>query len=533
MRGRESVLREILLGGIAAVAWLGFMHLYFHVVESMPGLPAALLDRDREEVEQNAALLESAGNFKAAAGLLLRALDRPHSPECVQRFAERAILDFSRASDAEAVDAKEKPLRKAIDVAIRFDVNDDLPKAKLERLLDRDALDGLKGQVGSAQARALKAEQEQRRLEAKQAAKEATADELKSQVGSLQTMLTRYMDGMIVHAAGFSGNVIDGDFRAAHRRLVQLLRETKRNDDAAKEALRNLESAIAAIQPANIPSGVTARIRRVDPNVMPTMLVVDFEVFDASGRPLKGLLSKDIAVIQGGRRLRTHAVPISRSESMDVSVLVDKSGSTQGAPNAATKNAVPDFIASLPGKSAIRISSFSDRSTLLADWTEDRRLAIAAVQGIRAGGGTSLYQSAFHEIQNLATRSRAKAQVIFTDGANSLPGPSPDDIVFAARSANVTVHFVALKGAGNSDTSVIERIARQTGGRTFLVQNTDQLTDSFRALANSLQVIGYRAALLDYDAKRPVQITIGGKGAVLLAVDAIEATQPLAQRQLQ
>ena len=111
-----------------------------------------------------------------------------------------------------------------------------------------------------------------------------------------------------------------------------------------------------------------------------------------------------------------------------------------------------------------------------------------------------------------------------------LPGPRAEEIIHAASHAKIAVHFVALKGAGNSDTSAIERIARETGGKTFLVQQANQLTKSFQALSVSLQETGYRLALLAYDPKVSLQLTIGGERSVRLAVESSESTSPLAQR---
>src|SRR5690606_29127357 len=108
-------------------------------------------------------------------------------------------------------------------------------------------------------------------------------------------------------------------------------------------------------------------------------------------------------------------------------------------------------------------------------------------------------------------------------------GPSVDDIIAEARRANVTVYFVALKGAGYSDTSAIERIAAETGGSTLLVGQAEQLTQSFRALSDSLFVSGYRVAVIDADHGAPCKLTIGGQGAVTLTISSDAAESPLAQ----
>ncbi|MEX2171056.1 MAG: VWA domain-containing protein [Pirellulales bacterium] len=540
-RGRESVLREILLGGVAATVWFGLMHVYFQVAERTPGIPGTILDCSREETEKNATLHENAGNFSAAADLLLESLESPHSRECEVSFAERTIRDLTRASQAANRKTREQLLKRAIEVAARFKVPDDLPQQALQRLLEGDALGGLQEKFSSSETRAKKAEEGRIRLErerqildANQAAREQThkaeAAELKRRSNLIQQALARLTDSAVSSAASLSGNVIDGDLKNARLTLLRVIRETGKSDRAAKDALGKLEAAILAVQPVDLPGGAAARIRRVDSPVMPGMMLIDIEVLDASGKPLGGLVSKDFSAGQSGRKLRILASPFSRTESLAVFVLIDTSDSTAGAPISATKTAVPEFITRLPANASIRVSSFSDRLNVLADFTQEKNRAIAASQVIRAGGGTALNQSAHEEIRGLSTKPGSRVLVVFTDGANSLPGPREEDIINAARVAKVAVYFVALKGAGYSDTSVIERIASDTGGKTFHVQEASKLAEAFRAISDSLQQTGYRLALLDYAPNIPCQVTIGGEGAVRLTVEDTPSTSTLTQR---
>lgn len=526
-----SYLREAFVGAVAALAWVGLMQLYFLVAFNTP----AIVDRGREETEQNATLLENAGNYEAAADLLLASLENPHSPECINSFASRTILDLTRASESAAGKRREQLILQAIETAARFQVHDDLPRAMLKRFLDRDALDGMNGKIDSAEARARKAEADRSRLERerngveraqaeKEQSQQAAFDELKRRADAIQTARSRLAQSAVAHASSLSGYVIDGNLQAARLTLQRLVRQLGVNDATATDAINKLEAEISARRPQNIPVGVAARIRRVDATVMSGMLLVDLQVSDGAGKLLEGLMSKDFSCTQHGRLLRVAAAPLSDTQTLRVAILIDTSASTDGVPIRATKSALPEFINRFPPDAAIRVASFSDQVTLLSDWTTEKSRAVAASKSIRAGGGTALFQAAHQQIQTLAALSGVRLLVIFSDGANMLPGPSADEIIAVARKDAVAVHFVALKGAGYSDTSAVEKIARETGGRTILVHEAGKLTESFRLLADSLLETGYRLAIIDYDAKASCQVVIGSEGAVTLEVEPLAAS---------
>lgn len=534
LRIPPSKLREVFVGSMFAALWVGLVQVYFFLALNT----ASIVDRDRGEIERSASLLEDAGNYEAASDILLNALGDPHTPEFIGSLAERVILDLTRAADSAVGGDREVLLKKAIALAVRFKLPADLPKLALNRLTDADSLADFQDQLDVAKTRAAKAESEQDRLLREQKEAEAKAaeaerqshvqtEELKRRADSLNSSLRRLVALAQKHGASLSGNAIDGDLVAAKTTLLSLIKETGGQDPAASAAVKELESAIYASLPTDLPEGVSARIRRIDTSLMSGLSLVDVELVDSAGQPLLGLIGKDFAASQGGHKLRLTAAPMSKAGMLVAAILIDTSVSTSGAPINATKIAVPQFVGRLPDNATVRLSSFSDRLKLLADWTSDKARVSAVAQSIKADGGTALRQAAYQEVQALATKLGVKVLIVFSDGADSLPGPAPDEIITAAKQAKVAIHFVALKGAGYSDTSVIERIAHETGGKTFLVEEASKLSHSFQLLADSLQETGYRLALLNHDCSSPCKLVIGGKGSVTLDLATAQTSPPV------
>lgn len=527
-------LREVILGATAGLGWIVAMTVFYIVVKGTPGLPETIVDRDRSEMTKVVSLLEKDNNWSAAAKVLVDSLEISHTPGFTLELAERAVIDLTRAAEQSDAHAANNFLDQAISIADKHGLPDDFPRTVRSHLTQRTSIDVLERRAGDAESKL----------------KDATADnkDLKLKNESVQNQLATLSDSAAARIAADARQATelrltlatalckaayDPDLSAARAHFTKEIVAAKAQGVSvadAETALSALDAALAAVSPGALPPGATARIMRIHDSPMPGLLLVDVQVTDPAGRPIVGLSSKDFVTRQGVRALRVAASPFSQSGTLNVEVLVDKSGSMDGAPIRAAVAAVVDLFRRLPAATQVRAASFSDRVSLLTDWTSDTSRAIAACQGLRAEGGTALFAATYEGISALAAMPGERYLIVLSDGANSVPGPSKEAIVAAAKRAHVSIHFVALKAVGYDDTSVIESIAAQTGGQTLLVENASGLVAKFRSLADMLAVTCYRVALLDHDAAQAAVITIGGDNSVELTVAPQGTSSAVAQQ---
>ena len=527
VRSSANPLREVFLGVATAAAWVAAMSFTYWLFGEVPYFARAICDRSRPYVEQDIRGFEERGLYGAAAAVGLNELETTHTPEWTQTLADWTIRLLCRAADAVEGEAAEQFINEALTVAIRHDRPQDLPLLAKQRLESRIKAGNAQRQLNDVETRLKRAADEKRQAEEGLDAFRSKADQEAAVTRDLKRELAATVTerrAVLAQALALLSRGIDqgvaGDLDGVRTILLSLLATATKEHmplDQIKAVLVRVEARIASLRPADLPLGITGRIVRSQSGGARGVLLVDVDLRHADGQPYVGLIDKDFVASQNGSTLRLAACPRRQAIRMNVAVAIDTSISTQGEPLREAQAGVASLLKNLPPGTYVRLTAFSDRVRLLADWSQGPSAAIVGSQRLVADGGTSLFVAADDAIASLAQVAGEKIVVIFSDGANSLPGPSQDSVIAAARRHGVTLHFVALKQSDH-DTRAIEQIARETAGQTLLVRRSSELVQSFQTLAANLAEEGYRLTLLDYDAAKPLSLQVGAAHSVRLAV---------------
>ncbi len=518
---RESPLREALLGALTGAAWTGLMLLYFFVAARTPGAHAFFLDADRAAVDRSVSLLETNGNYGEAAQICLDTLKSPRSAEWMQELAERAVRNLTLAAERSPHEA-EALLRQALCVAEDYGVSADYPRSVKASLVGRLAQSALEGDVAAA-FKQLKSTDASR-----QEAERLLGQHQRQSAAALQAALAKRLQAMLsfVRAALADdlptvAQLLDTEVQAAANQHVA-------TTDAVK-ILAEVRAVIASRQPQTLPNGSHARLLRRVPSPMPSLLILDVEIIDSANTSVAALRSADFVARQQGGTLRLGTTPLSGEGTLELALALDKSDSMGGAKLHEMKPACVEMLRRLPAGVHVRATAFGTDVQTISDWSASRDGAIAGCQQLQAEGATALFAAIADAIRALTDRPGQRHAVIFSDGANSVAGPSREALIAEARRRRVAVHFIALT-AGHDDTTDIETIAAQTGGRVLVVADARELSGSFRKVADELTANGYRLAILDADPSQPTEIKIGGVNAVQLVVPALDAHRTVAKQ---
>lgn len=230
-----------------------------------------------------------------------------------------------------------------------------------------------------------------------------------------------------------------------------------------------------------------ARLRAVDaesyPNVTLTV-VLPADAFDPTG-PVPGF-----TVEENGRKAEVAQVePLGRARGpIDVVLVVDVSGSMEGDALANAKSAARSFVSALADSDSVALVEFSSSARLAAGFSQDRGVTDVALAGLEAAGNTSLYDAVEMAAGLLAQRSAdtPRSIVVLADGADDSSAGTFDDAVRTATAAGASVYSVSLETA-DFDPAPLETLAEATGGRAFSVEDSDQLSDRFQAIAAEMQ----------------------------------------------
>jgi tight adherence protein B len=205
-----------------------------------------------------------------------------------------------------------------------------------------------------------------------------------------------------------------------------------------------------------------------------------------------------------------------------VVLAIDISRSMIGKPLADAVAAARGFVDAKPASDAISVLAFGPRPLLLSTLSTATIDADAALRdlGVASTQGTALYDAIAASARELSGSPFAgRVCIVLTDGRDVSSKATLAGAVAAARRAGVALYTIGIEGVG-FDPTVLERLARDTGGRYYGAASTASLGAVYSAVATEL---GRTWQLSYVTAHRPgdrlqLRVTAAGAGAAAKSV---------------
>ena len=232
-------------------------------------------------------------------------------------------------------------------------------------------------------------------------------------------------------------------------------------------------------------------------------VLVPVAVRDRRGRAVEGLTQDDFALFEDGVRqelsfFETADVPL------DLALAVDFSAS-MAASMEPLRFATRQFIDALAGSARMSFLAFNDRIFVLARQEQDRDALLGAVDALpRPFGGTALLDAVVHALELHNDDFAHKTIVLFSDGDDRNSLTSIETVEQRIRASQATVYVVTL-GRGQAIDRIrtmLERLTRVSGGRSFPIERIDDLDDALTFIRDDLRdhyFLGYRPENPDLD----------------------------------
>jgi uncharacterized protein YegL len=183
----------------------------------------------------------------------------------------------------------------------------------------------------------------------------------------------------------------------------------------------------------------------------------------------------------------------------DIMLVLDRSGSMQGAPIANLKSGALSFVdiidegtdnalnGLIANGSRIGVVSFADSATVNQPLTGDAGAVKSAINGLGASGATN-HSAAFQVAQAQLAASQPANQkilIIFTDGVTTVGGDASDDAA-AARAAGTEVYAIGL---GSVNVGELNDWATDPDSQhVFIAPSAGQLEAIFQAIGAAIVV---------------------------------------------
>lgn len=252
-------------------------------------------------------------------------------------------------------------------------------------------------------------------------------------------------------------------------------------------------------------------------------------VVTESGQPVAGLGPGDFEVRDNGVRQRLRAV-LGESVPLDVYFVLDVSSSVAGERLGHLRRAAHALLAGLvPGDRAALLAfshQVSEPQPLTADLAAVRR----AIDAIEPAGATALNDAVYAPFVLREPGERRAVAVVFSDGLENMSWLQDDELVEAARRADVLVHGitltpeqpavpVALPGERATqlphENALLRRTAAVTGGRLWPAQSSAHLEEVFIGVLREIRsryIVAYEPEPAGRLGWHDVQVKVKGRG---------------------
>lgn len=269
------------------------------------------------------------------------------------------------------------------------------------------------------------------------------------------------------------------------------------------------------------------RITQVDNSKFPNVTVY-ISATNAAGEPVgvdpsqiqvyeNGQLMQLADVQGGGEAVGQESIPVTTMLVMDISGSMDKNNKL-----AAAKDAAKSYVAQMrPGDQAGLIT-YDTQVYTIQPITNDTAALTNAIDGLKTGSDTAMYNALVQAEKALEGVSGRKAIIVLTDGLDNKSQSKPEDVINGIGQSGLTVSAVGFgdastRGQSGLDEAALKFLAEKSGGVYGYANNAEVLKALYQqqslALQSEYRVTYVSPATLRDGVNRNLTVSLSGMPA--------------------
>lgn len=247
-----------------------------------------------------------------------------------------------------------------------------------------------------------------------------------------------------------------------------------------------------------------------------------FTVSDKKGRFITDLTKDDFDVFESKKPQGIIEFSAESDLPLRLAILIDTSNSIRERFRFQQEAATAFIDGTVrPRQDRALVVSFDTATELVTDLTDNLSVLEKSIQGLRPGGGTSMYDAIYFACRDKLMQDQPlykfrRAMVILSDGEDNQSNNTRDQALEMAQKADVTIYTIStnITHIETEGDKVLRYFASETGGQAFFPFKASDLNQSFENIANELRHqynIFYRPDPLKTDGLyHPVDIRVKG-----------------------
>src|SRR5579862_4347399 len=220
-----------------------------------------------------------------------------------------------------------------------------------------------------------------------------------------------------------------------------------------------------------------------------------YTVSDKRGRFITDLNKDDFEVFENKKPQTIVEFAAESDLPLRLAILIDTSNSIRERFHFQQEAATAFIDGTVrPEHDKAMLVSFDTAAELVSDLTDNIGELEKAVQNLRPGGGTSLYDAIFFACRDKLMEDQPlykfrRAMVILSDGEDNQSRYTRDQALEMAQKADVNVYAIStnITRIETDGDKVMRYFASETGGQSFFPFKASDLSQSFENIANELR----------------------------------------------
>jgi VWFA-related protein len=226
-----------------------------------------------------------------------------------------------------------------------------------------------------------------------------------------------------------------------------------------------------------------------------TQVNVLFTVSDKKGRFVTDLVQDDFEVIENQKKQVIQTFAAESDLPLRMAMLIDTSNSIREQFRFEQQAAIRFIHDVMRGRQdRMLLMSFDSAPQLVSDLTADMASLEKGVNGMRPGGGTSLYDAIYFAAKEklLLDQPREKfrhAMILISDGDDTQSRYTRDQALEMAQKADTVIYAIStnITRDEKDGDKVLKYLTEETGGQAFFPFRVEDLDQSFENIANELR----------------------------------------------
>jgi Ca-activated chloride channel family protein len=212
-------------------------------------------------------------------------------------------------------------------------------------------------------------------------------------------------------------------------------------------------------------------------------------VLDKDKHPVMGLEMDDFRIFEDGQAQEPRRFEKVTNLPIHAGILLDVSASMDEKLSTALKAALGFLEEAVTPKDRATIVTFNDHPNLAVKFTNDMPTLASGLAGLRAERGTALYDSIIFSLYYFNGIKGQRALILLSDGDDQHSRFLWEDAIEYSRRAGVSIYSIGLtlgKKGGNAKKKLI-KLAQETGGRSFFINDVNELPEVYRIIQEELR----------------------------------------------